>query len=65
MEMEIFIVIFVASLWFFLSLFFSSHLRFFETGSHNVAQAGLEFAILLPQTPAYWDYRYVLPHPHP
>jgi hypothetical protein len=28
-----------------------------------VAQAGLEFGILLPQPPEYWDYRCVSPCP--
>jgi hypothetical protein len=30
-----------------------------ETGSHCVAQVGLELAILLPLPPRYWNYRYV------
>jgi hypothetical protein len=32
----------------------------YETGTHYVAQTGLELLILLPQC---WDYRYVPPHP--
>ena len=31
----------------------------FETGYHYVAEAGLEPAILLSQSPKYWDYRHV------
>jgi hypothetical protein len=34
---------------------------FSETGSHYVAQAGLELTILLPQHPKCWDYRHA-PH---
>jgi hypothetical protein len=34
-----------------------------ETGSHYVAQAGLELVIILPQSPECWDYRYLLPCP--
>jgi hypothetical protein len=30
---------------------------FFETGSHDVTQAGLELKILLPLHLEYWDYR--------
>jgi hypothetical protein len=33
----------------------------FETGSHYIAQAGLELSILLPQPPECWDYRHVPP----
>jgi hypothetical protein len=29
----------------------------FESGSCQVAQAGLEFTIFLPQPPEYWDLR--------
>jgi hypothetical protein len=32
-------------------------LLFSETGSHHVAQAGLEPVILLPVHPEGWDYR--------
>jgi hypothetical protein len=38
---------------------------FFETGSYNVAQVGLEFAILLPQPPECWDYRRAPTTPSP
>jgi hypothetical protein len=34
-----------------------------ETGSHYVAQAGLELMILLPQTPECWDYSHMPPCP--
>jgi hypothetical protein len=34
---------------------------FFETGSHYVAQAGLELSILLPQPPECWDSKSALP----
>jgi hypothetical protein len=33
-----------------------SHFSFFETKSHSIAQAGLKFAVFLPQTPKCWDY---------
>jgi hypothetical protein len=33
------------------------------TGSHCVAQAGLELKILLPQLPECWDDRHVPPQP--
>jgi hypothetical protein len=35
----------------------------FETRSRSVAQAGLNFTILLPQPPKGWDYRCVPPGP--
>jgi hypothetical protein len=49
-------------------IFFLSFLLFlvvlfyfvFKTGSHNVAQAGLELVILLPQPAKYWDYSHEL-----
>jgi hypothetical protein len=31
-------------------------------GSHYVIQTDLKLAILLPQPPEYWDYRYATPH---
>jgi hypothetical protein len=37
---------------------------FLETGSHCVAQADLELAILLLRPPKCWDHRCVLPHPN-
>jgi hypothetical protein len=33
----------------------------FEIGFYYVVQVGLELLILLPQSPKFWDYRYV-PH---
>jgi hypothetical protein len=39
-----------------------SNIFFFETGSHCVAQAGLELVILLPQPLKCWDYRCELSH---
>jgi hypothetical protein len=36
-------------------------LIYLQKGSCYVAQAGLEFKILLPQPPDCWDYRHVLP----
>jgi hypothetical protein len=33
-----------------------------ELESYQVAQTGLELAVLLPQPPEYWDYRCVPPH---
>jgi hypothetical protein len=49
--------------WKLLSQLLSLFFFFFETGSHYIAQAqaGLEFTIVLPQPPKYWDYRYVSP----
>lgn len=36
----------------------------FETGPHNIAQAGLELrAVLLPQPYEYWDHRCMLACP--
>lgn len=32
------------------------HIFYFESGSHYVAQAGLELEVLLPQPPSQWDY---------
>lgn len=43
-----------------LLFFFGSFLR---QGFCNVAQAGLEVKILLPQLPQYWDYRHDQPCP--
>jgi hypothetical protein len=37
---------------------------YLETGSH-VAEAGLEFTILLPQPLKCWGHRRMLPHPAP
>jgi hypothetical protein len=34
---------------------------FVETGSHHVAQAGLDYAFLLPLPPDCWDDRHVSP----
>jgi hypothetical protein len=38
-----------------------SNIYIFETGSHDVVQAGLELTIFLLQPPECWDYRYVPP----
>jgi hypothetical protein len=35
----------------------------FETQSHYITQAELEFTILLPLRLKYWDYRHALPKP--
>jgi hypothetical protein len=35
---------------------------FFELGLHYLAQAGLEFMILLPQPPKVWNYKYAPLH---
>jgi hypothetical protein len=35
--------------------------KFFETGSHDVAQISLEHMILLTQPPTCWDYRHAPP----
>jgi hypothetical protein len=35
---------------------------FFETGSCQIAQAGFDLVILLPQPPECWDYRHAPPH---
>jgi hypothetical protein len=35
---------------------------FFKTGSYYVAQAGLQFTILMPQPPKCQDYKSALPH---
>lgn len=35
----------------------------FEITSHQVDQASLDLAILLPQPPRFWDYRHVSPTP--
>jgi hypothetical protein len=32
---------------------------FFETGSHYIAQIGLEFAVFLSHPPKVWDYRHI------
>jgi hypothetical protein len=41
--------------------FFFFPSSFFETGSRYVAQAGLELLIILPQSPACWDYGRIPP----
>jgi hypothetical protein len=43
--------------------YFILFILFFETRSCYVVQAGLELAVLLPQTSECWEFRHVPPYP--
>jgi hypothetical protein len=44
-------------------IFLFTYFCFFETGSHYVAETGLDLMILLPPPPKCWDYKCVPSHP--
>jgi hypothetical protein len=45
-----------------MAILFCLFVCLFQTGSHYIAQAGLELTILLPQSLQCWHYSSALPH---